>query len=212
MESDYSQSVLSLNVHELNCSRYDATLFSDLNFNVSGGQILQIAGVNGSGKTTLLKVLCGLVLPDEGEVLWCGENIQNIREEYQGGLNYIGHNNGIKLALTCIENLKASTAYASRVISSDFSRILEQFGLEGHENTFAYSLSAGQKRRLSLTRLAVCDSRLWILDEPFTSLDETSREYMKKTFYGHLQSGGMILMTSHDVIQWKDITPIKIQL
>jgi heme exporter protein A len=212
MVTDHSSSDYSLSVRELSCWRYESMLFSDLNFSISSGQLLQVDGENGSGKTTLLKILCGFIEADDGQVLWQGEEIRHIREAFQGELNYIGHNNGIKTGLTCVENLKISTAYASRLMSTDFEHVLQQYGLGGFEDTFAYSLSAGQRRRLSLTRLTIRDARLWILDEPFTSLDESGRDNMKVIFYDHLQSGGMILMTSHDVIQWQGVTPHIIRL
>ena len=212
METGKSQSGMSLNVCNLGCSRYDTVLFSDLNFSVSSGQLVQIKGENGSGKTTLLKTLCGFFEPDEGEVLWHGMNIRRVREDYYGELNYIGHHNGIKSGLTCIENLKVSTAYANRLNTNDFETVLDKYGLGGYEDTFAYSLSAGQKRRLSLTSLTIRNARLWVLDEPFTSLDEHGRDNLKIIFHDHLHSGGMILMTSHDVIHWETITPDLIRL
>ena len=66
--------------------------------------------------------------------------------------------------------------------------------------------------RLSLARLSINKARLWILDEPFTSLDEQGKNDMKKIFQGHLQTGGIILLTSHDNIQWRDIDILRIRL
>ena len=212
MKTNQSNSNFCLSAHNLSCSRYESTLFTDLNFSISSGELLQIEGENGSGKTTLLKTLCGFIETDEGKVLWQGEDITQAREAYQVNLNYIGHNNGIKSGLTCIENLKMSSAYTARLTTTDFETVLQKYGLGGYEDTFAFSLSAGQKRRLALTRLTIHDAQLWILDEPFTSLDERGKNNMKSIFHKHLQSGGMILMTSHDVIQWDGITPNKLKL
>ena len=212
METNLSQSNSTLSVSNLGCSRYDSMLFSNLNFSVSNGQLIQIEGENGSGKTTLLKTLCGFIEPEEGEVLWQGENIRSVREAYASELNYIGHSNGIKSGLTCIENLKLSTAFTSCLITTEFEQVLKQFGLAGHEDSFSFSLSAGQKRRLALACLSIRKACLWILDEPFASLDEPGKNAMKIIFHKHLQTGGLILMTSHDLIQWDGITPVTIRL
>jgi heme exporter protein A len=90
--------------------------------------------------------------------------------------------------------------------------VLNEFGLKGHEDTFTYSLSAGQKRRLALARLIIRHAKLWILDEPFTSLDERGKRNMEVAFHNHLKSGGMILMTSHERLRWETIVPLTIRL
>jgi heme exporter protein A len=212
MEANHSQTGQNLKVSNLSCSRYDSMLFKALNFSVSSGQLVQIEGKNGSGKTTLLKTLCGFIEPDEGEVLWRGEKVNSVRDEYHSAMSYIGHNNGIKSGLTCIENLKLNPAYTSRLFTTDYERVLEQYGLAGYEDSYAYSLSAGQRRRLALASLSIRNTCLWILDEPFTSLDENGKNTLKMIFQEHLLAGGMILMTSHDLIQWQDVTPVTIRL
>lgn len=202
----------SLNVTGLYSYRYDKAFFNGLDLFAGPGHLLQIEGENGSGKTTLLKILCGLIEADEGEILWGGSDIYSIMEEYRGDLHYLGHKNGIKAGLSCKENLKALSALGNRINTTDYEEVLEKYGLKGYEDTYAYTLSAGQKRRLSLARLSINQTRLWILDEPFTSLDEQGKNDMKKIFQQHLQTGGIILLTSHDNIQWQDIDISRIRL
>jgi len=202
----------SLTVNGLNCYRYDKAFFRGLSFTAGAGKLLQIEGENGSGKTTLLKVLCGLIETDEGEILWCGKSIYSVIDEYRGELHYLGHKNGIKAGLTCLENLKVLSALGNQITTNAYSAVLRRYGLGGYDNIYAYTLSAGQKRRLSLARLAVNQTRLWILDEPFTSLDEKGKNDMKRVFQDHLKANGIILLTSHDNIQWKDIDVTRIQL
>lgn len=202
----------SLHVTGLNSYRYDKAFFNGLDLFAGPGNLLQIEGENGSGKTTLLKTLCGLIEADEGDIFWGGNNIYSIMEEYRSELNYLGHKNGIKAGLTCKENLKVLSALGNRITTTDYEEVLETYGLKAYGDTYAYSLSAGQKRRLSLARLSINPARLWILDEPFTSLDEQGKKDMKKIFQQHLQTGGIILLTSHDQIQWQDIDISRIRL
>jgi len=204
--------VLSLAVRDLSCSRNDRILFSGLDFSVQSGQLLHIEGENGSGKTSLLKALCGFIEPEQGEVLWQGGNIRQAIDEYHANMLYVGHTNGIKTGLTCVENLRFASALAASVRTSDLSTVLQHYGLGQYEDTLAQLLSSGQRRRLALARLSVCNARLWILDEPFTSLDDKGKSLQKSMFQQHLLSGGIIILTSHEQINWESVNSIKINL
>lgn len=201
-----------LGVQGLSCSRKNTILFRGLEFTLTAGQLLQVEGENGSGKTTLLRALCGFIEPDQGEILWRGVNIDTIREEYLGELHYVAHSNGIKHSLSCLENLMIARAFASRSGDEDLKLILAEYGLGGYEEVAAQYLSSGQRRRLALARLAVCKARLWIVDEPFTSLDEKGKALVRDAFHAHIEAGGIIVMTSHDDIVWKGITVTRIRL
>ncbi len=205
--------LLSLGVHELACSRNDRVLFSRLGFQVDAGQMLIIEGANGSGKTTLLKTLCGFIVPDEGEVLWCGTDIRACMDDYLGGMHYVGHNNGIKAGLSCAENLNLACVLAASAGPVDIAGILRQYGLEQYTDTPAQMLSSGQRRRLALARLSVSEAGgIWILDEPYTSLDEKGKGYMRGVFSIHLERGGIIVVTSHEPLGLSAVNPLTVSL
>jgi heme exporter protein A len=75
-----------LEVRGLECVRGDHRLFTGLNFSLQDGELLRLRGSNGSGKTSLLRILCGLLEPAEGEVLWKEENILTQRDEFNADL------------------------------------------------------------------------------------------------------------------------------
>jgi len=204
--------VISLAVQGLACSRNDSVLFSGLEFVVNAGQMLMIEGANGSGKTSLLKTLCGFILPDEGEVFWCGNNIRNCMDDYLAGMRYVGHNNGVKSGLTCTENLNIACALFGAARSVDIAGILQQYGLGRHADTPAQMLSSGQRRRLALARLSIDRSGIWILDEPFTSLDEKGKVFMRQRFVEQLSGGGIIVLTSHEPVLLDGINPLQVSL
>jgi len=190
-----SSSVL-LQTRDLSCTRNDRLLFEHLDIGLEAGQMLVVEGPNGCGKTSLLRILTGLRLDDGGEVLWRGEPIDRLAGDYFEQVNYVGHHDGVKHELSCLENLRLARAMG--VPSQlDLDDVLDRVNLYAYGETEAGSLSAGQKRRLALARLIATDAMLWILDEPFTSLDKASMALFSGMFEQHLLQRGVIVMTSH---------------
>src|SRR6267143_1291613 len=152
-----------LEAENLGCVRGARRLFSDLNFSVSPGALVQVTGPNGSGKTSLLRMICGLLEPAEGKIRWQGDNIRSLGEEYFTALTYLGHRNGVKDELTSVENLRVSSGLNGIEVSEGAAAsILQQMGLGGREQLPARLLSEGQRRRLAVARLSVCTTVLWV--------------------------------------------------
>lgn len=189
---------LCLEAYDLESTRDGRTLFTQLTFTLRAKQMLLLEGANGSGKTTLLRILCGIRLPDVGEVRWCGKDIQNLRAEYYGHIAHVGHKDGVKQELTPYENLRVAQAMmGSFHLQETIDTVLDRFGLSGYEDSLTRNLSAGQQRRLSLARLLVINAPLWILDEPFTSLDRFGIEIAQNVMQSHVDGGGMIILATH---------------
>jgi heme exporter protein A len=189
-----------LSTHDLACSRGYRDLFAGLNVGVQPGEILRVEGRNGSGKTSLLRILAGLAQPVCGDVLWHGIRIQQPDAEYFQNLLYIGHKPGIKFELSAIENLCLSRALFGSRSENGIEEALYQIGLYGFEDMPAAMLSAGQKRRVALAQLYLTRAPLWILDEPYTSLDVAAVALLEQLFRLHVQAGGMLIMTSHQPV------------
>ena len=79
---------MSLSLRDLACTRGSRQLFSGLSLSVQPGQLLRVRGANGAGKTSLLRMLCGLLLPSSGQVLWCGKPLAAQREKFGQDLMY----------------------------------------------------------------------------------------------------------------------------
>jgi heme exporter protein A len=187
-----------LEATNLGCVRGDRRLFSDLNLSLSPGAFLQLTGPNGSGKTSLLRIICGLMAPEEGEVLWEGSNTRSLGEEYFAALTYIGHRNGIKEELTSVENLRVSSGLAGKMLSREQAReALREMGLGGREDLPARFLSEGQRRRSALARLLTCKTKLWLLDEVLTSLDKAAAGLVTELVDWHLNEGGIAIVATH---------------
>lgn len=200
-----------LKIDNLSCLQGDRLLFEHLSLSLYGGQILLVEGLNGSGKTSLLKILTGLKMAEQGEIYWHGTEISEPGSDYHEKVTYVGHHDGVKRELTCLENLRLVQAMGNPS-DIDLDDALEQVNLYPYGDTPVGNMSAGQRRRLSLARLIVTRADLWILDEPYTSLDKASMALFQSIFESHLKVKGMIVMTSHHEIDMPSVDLIRLDL
>tara|TARA_B100000575_G_scaffold264469_1_gene240314 strand:+ start:871 stop:1557 length:687 start_codon:yes stop_codon:yes gene_type:complete len=199
-----------LAVDDLFCERDERVLFQNLSLSVAEGQVLQIKGANGSGKTTLLRILCGLNDNYQGIIRWRGELLAECFDEFRDGLLYLGHRVGVSKVLTPRENLMWS-GYLRREISlGAIDAALENLGLQGFEDSQCFTLSAGQHQRVSLARLLVSEARLWVLDEPFTTLDVEGVALLEKLIRQHSSQGGSVLVTTHHALAIEGLTELEL--
>ncbi|HBR1080641.1 TPA: cytochrome c biogenesis heme-transporting ATPase CcmA [Klebsiella quasipneumoniae subsp. similipneumoniae] len=187
-----------LHAERLTCIVDDRPLFAELTLSLAAGELLQVAGDNGAGKTSLLRILCGLARPESGGVSWQGQPLAKVRESFHRQLLWLGHKPGVNAALTADENLRFFFP-ASRLQQRE--RALAAVGLAGYEDLPLSQLSAGQQRRVALTRLWLTDAQLWILDEPFTALDATAMETLTRRLEQHARQGGSAILTTHQPLR-----------
>ena len=191
-----------LEAHDLACQRGSRRLFDGLQLAVAPGQLLRVEGTNGAGKTSLLRLLAGLGLPSAGRVCWQGRPIGGQREAYAGALAYLGHLAGLKDELTPAENLRTDAGLGA-LPGTDTPAIqaaLADWGLARQARLPLRVLSAGQRRRVALARLALSRAALWILDEPFTALDTQAIDQLGRLLDSHLARGGLAVLTSHQPV------------
>ena len=187
-----------LEAQDLDCERGARVLFRALSFAVGAGQSLRITGANGSGKTSLLRILCGLLPPTRGSVLWNGTNVARLREDYSRKLVYLGHASAIKDDLSAAENLSIACRLAGDAPEeTEVHEALARFGL-ARDHCAVKRLSQGQRRRAALARLALAEARpLWLLDEPFAALDTQGVAILNGLIREHIGRGGALAFTTH---------------
>lgn len=195
---------MTLQAYQLACTRGERQLFIDINFDINPGDAMRVAGTNGSGKTSLLRMLCGLAFPAAGEVRWNGCNIRSVREEFGSQVIYLGHANGVKDDLAAWENVVVASTLSGNPVSRDEAySALEHLGLARVADLPTRALSQGQRKRVALARLHVgpgMKTPLWILDEPFTALDQEAVIQLCGALNRHLARGGMVIYTTHQEI------------
>jgi len=187
---------LELTARGLGLWRGERCLCRDLSFSVQGGTVLQLAGPNGSGKTSLMRAVAGIGRLDEGELSWNGRPVGG-SEEFRADLLYLAHHNGLKAHLSPIENYnfyQSITAYPSEITAKD---ALVRCGIAELGDRPVALLSMGQKRRAALARLLGARVKLWLLDEPLTSLDADGIGLVTDLLRAHLAQGGMALLATH---------------
>ena len=182
---------------DLSCQKGVRTLFAEVSFSVSSGAAMQITGVNGIGKTSLLRILCGLSLSESGEIHWNGLSISQNMSDYRGNISYLGHKAGLKPDLSPLENLEALQFLRQATLGVDTEKLLSQLGIGRRQNRPCRYLSAGQRQRVGIARIALSGAPIWILDEPATSLDGEGSDTLLMLIHQHLDRKGLLIYTSH---------------
>lgn len=182
---------MELTADNLTCERGGRTVFTGVRFSVSKGQLMQLTGPNGSGKSSLLRLIAGLNESTSGTLrLEGGHPELSIGQQ----AHYIAHQEAVKTALTVHENLDFWRGFLG---GGDVDDALAGFDLLRFSSFQAGLLSAGQKRRLALARLALVPRLLWLLDEPTVGLDSASLARLVTVMSAHLGKGGMIIAATH---------------
>ena len=190
---------IGLTAYDLSCQRGGRTIFDGLSFAVSPGEALLVSGPNGAGKTSLLRQIAGLLPLAGGRLALEGAGADAELPEL---CHYVGHLNAVKGSFSVRENLAFWAAFLGGNGTS-LDRALAAFGLGALAELPAGLLSAGQKRKLALSRLFAARRPVWLLDEPQVSLDVVSVTALDAAIKHHLETGGIALVASHTPLKTK---------
>ncbi|MDJ0512339.1 MAG: heme ABC exporter ATP-binding protein CcmA [Methyloceanibacter sp.] len=185
---------VTLEAHGIACDRGGRRLFEGLSFSLGPGDGLLVQGPNGTGKTSLMRQIASLLPLAAGEISVAGAGDDTPPAEL---CHYVGHLNGVKASLTVRENLTFWTAYLQGSPGDSIDAALGVFGLTQIADIPAAFLSAGQKRKLALSRLFACPRPVWLLDEPSVSLDVASVKTLGNAIEAHSQAGGIAIVSTH---------------
>lgn len=186
----------ALSLEDLACRRGGRLILAGLSCTIAAGEAMLLTGRNGSGKTSLLRTLALLVPPAAGTIRWHGRDVRAEREAWHRQVGWLGHSDAIKPELTLREMLHfaaalrtgPSSAGAEAVATLEVDALLDRPGR---------LLSAGQRRRAALARLAAGGTTVWLMDEPAAALDAASIAGLHRLLRAHLDAGGIAVIASH---------------
>lgn len=183
----------TLTLSEIALKRGDRLLISGLNLGLRAGDAVELRGFNGAGKSTLLRAICGLHTPLAGKIVIDNSPEIQVLENvaFLGHLDAIKSNQTIKGQLEFWCNLfgAKNTQITNIVELLDIAHLLPLMGA---------SLSAGQKRRVSIARIMLSGRPIWLLDEPFAPLDTKGRKQLGQIIDAHRDNGGIVIAAVHD--------------
>lgn len=183
------------------------TVLENFSLEAEGGEFLLVSGVSGSGKSTLLAVASGFLRPDEGTVVFEGEDLYGIRDRRLSELHntkiaYVPQSNTMLNEHTVLGNVLLPFSFSGRKGGLESARekaceLLGTLGLGDQANKFPFELSGGQQRRAVLARALVTGANLLVCDEITNGLDEVSCRKVLGFLRSYAEKGGLVIAASH---------------
>lgn len=160
------------------------TVVDHVSYYVSEGEIVGLLGRNGAGKTTSFRMTIGMITPDEGQVIFNGQDISNLPmyARAQRGMGYLSQEPSVFHRLTVQDNLMAILETQPLTHGQRRKRaeeLMSQFGLTRNRKQQARTLSGGERRKLEIARALICEPSLILLDEPFSGVDPVAVEELQ---------------------------------
>lgn len=188
--------IARLVIEQLALVRGERRLFEGLDLTLATGEAIALTGPNGAGKTSLLRAIAGMIRPERGSISFIGaDGPLEAEEARSGGLHLLGHQDGLKTSRTAGEEFAFWSRWTGATREAEARAA---FDLDPLMPLEVRKLSAGQRKRLALARLAASPRPLWLLDEPMAPLDAGRRMRFGEMMAAHLAGGGMILAAVHD--------------
>lgn len=165
-----------------------------VNLQFEKGKIYGICGENGCGKTVLLKIICGLMNANEGEILYEGKNIAEVKPSF--GILFNG--DGFFTDLNAFENLNLLASIRHKISQETIRKMIENVGLDPFDKRPVRKYSLGMLQRLSIAQALMEDDEIILLDEPTNALDESGVQRIHKLIKLEQEKNKIILLTSHN--------------
>ena len=184
----------TLTITNLACKRGSNLIFDNLSFEIKSGETFLIKGSNGSGKTSLMRTMAGFIKPYEGKIFIDNEQLnadRNDKEKFQ----FIGEKSALKNNLSVKNNITLWSLLFNTSVNVD--DLLKVFNLNSFINSDVATLSDGQKKRLSLSKLFLDNRSVWLLDEPYVFLDEENIADLNNKILKFNERSGIVIITSN---------------
>jgi heme exporter protein A len=174
-------------------------VFEQVSFTLAAGECLALFGPNGAGKTTLLRVLGTLSRPSSGQFEIDGQDGLRNKDAVRASLLLLAHGSHLYDELNATENLRFALALrALNPSDRDMKSALDRVGIGAFADLKTRYYSAGMKKRLTIAKSILVRPRVLLMDEPYTSLDESGMALVNDYLRTLTKEGAAVLMTTHD--------------
>ena len=198
--------------NNLSFHREGREIFKEVDISLAPKKIIHLQGRNGIGKTTLIRILVNMILPSTGAIYWKGKSIKKNLKEYLTNITYIMDTHTSKSEMTVSENIQYwIKLFTSPIKSKELDAIFNILALDNYKKTKVNYLSTGEIKKLELCRLVIEQKKLWILDEPYSGLDEFTTDLINETFKNHILNDGMIIFSSHYYPQLQNMETVNLE-
>ncbi len=181
------------------------TVVNHVSFDVSEGEIVGLLGRNGAGKTTSFRMTVGMVTPEEGSVIFNGQDVSRLAmyQRARRGMGYLAQEPSVFGRLTVRQNLMAvleTRPLTRRQREARAVELMAQFDLTKLDRQPARTLSGGERRKLEIARALITDPSLILLDEPFSGVDPVAVEELQREIRRLRENHHIaMLITDHNV-------------
>ncbi len=174
-------------------------VFEDVSFTLAAGECLALFGPNGAGKTTLLRVLATLSRPSSGRFEIDGKDGLRDKDAVRASLLLLAHGSHLYDELNATENLRFALALRGlNPMDRDIKAALDRVGIGAFSELKTRYYSAGMKKRLTIAKSILVRPKVLLMDEPYTSLDESGMALVNDYLRALAKEGAAVLMTTHD--------------
>lgn len=193
-----------LNIEQISKTFKKRTVVNGVSFDVQAGQVVGLLGPNGAGKTTSFYMVVGLVKPDAGRISIDERDITQLPmyKRARVGLSYLAQEPSIFRKLTVADNILVALeaqGYDGAKKSEMLETLLHDFRVAHIRDSFGYSLSGGERRRVEIARALACEPRFLLLDEPFAGIDPIAVADIQNIIRELKAKGLGVLITDHNV-------------
>jgi heme ABC exporter ATP-binding subunit CcmA len=182
-------------------------LLSGVDLEIETASLCVVTGANGAGKTSLLRLLAGLVALSTGGGEVAGVDlVEGDLRQLRRKVGWLGHEGSFYADLSVRENLEFAAKALERP-TKDIESVVTRVGLSHRIDTVTKQLSAGQRRRLGLAWLLLRRPEIWLLDEPYASLDDSGRTFFDDLIGDVVHSGATVIVSAHDPLRSASLRP-----
>lgn len=186
-----------LEIRNVSKSISGKSILEHIDLKMDRGRIYGLRGKNGSGKTMLMRTVCGLIIPNEGEIIIGGETLHK-DISFPRSIGALIENPGFIAEYSGFKNLSSLASIKKAISDEEIRLLMQRLELAPNDKKKFKKYSLGMKQKIGIIAAIMENPDLIILDEPINALDEKSVQAVKALLLEHKARGALIVISCHD--------------